>query len=861
MLAVTLSLNAGDVFAYNNITESVAAERAEQVSDVRYTLSLKMDQGAATISGTNLIDLTVLQTDKPLVLDFDGPRVNAVAINGEPVSDFRHDTEQDSIVLPKGRVIKGANQISISFEAAYTHSGSGLHQFVDPVDNREYYYSDFQTAYAMRMFPNFDQPDIKAVFELDVDAPKDWTVISNMPVAKSRQYDGRRHSHFQPTLKISSYIMHLSAGPWAMWEDNSGKYPMRLYARQSLAEYVDHENLFDTTAKGMAFFEQYFDMPYPFGKYDQIFAPEFNAGAMENAGAVTVSEGYVFRSKPTADNKMNRDMVIMHELAHMWFGNMVTMKWWNDLWLNESFASFMGYWGLIGIGQDKDKVWARANRSAEWGYFEDQVVTTHPILTEVPDIMTASAIFDGITYSKGLSVLRQLQYYIGEETFREGIRRYIKGHAYGNTTLEDFMAALESAHGKSLDDWVIRWLERKDVNAIKLSWAVKEGKIDQAKVTQSAGRHDPTLRPHANLMGLYKVKDGQLQLMQTVKVLFDGAEQALPALDGKPVPDLILPNMEGHDYVKVRFDDRSMQWLKHNLAKVVEPVTKAIIWRTLWDMVRDQELAADEYYRLAIDRAGVETNPGILNTINGDLRTVAINYTPDTERELVLRKELFALARTRVSEVAPGSDIQRSWYDMMIATAVTGAHLDWLLKMYDGKAVVKGLEMNFSRKWTILTLLAANDRKGDVDPRLAVLSKEDTSARGRNSQLTIQGAYPLLAVKQQTWAALTEGSDYSLHEKSALASHFYDSQHPELALPFIAKYFKHIEQLHRQGASYDLARRFIWGLFPDQGEDETVKAAHKFLVTSEVPVTYKNVVRKALDELERTLAVRKRNLL
>lgn len=850
--------NSSCVFAYSNLTEEVAAARAEQVGDVSYQLSVNLDKGAQTFTGTNILKFDLTNTKADVVLDFDGKQVNEVVINGKKTDAFVFDSEDENIVLPKKLLSKGENTVSVAFEAYFKHDGAGLHQYKDPKDGNEYYYTDLQAADAHRVFPHFDQPSIKATFTLDVNAPVDWQVVSNMPEIRTTQAGQRKHSYFDTTKKMPSYIMHLSAGPYAMWQDNTGKYPMRVFTRQSLAQYMDAKVIFDATKKGFELFEAYYDYEYPFTKYDHLFVPEFNAGAMENAGAVTMSERYISRSKPTANRLAGMKVTIMHELAHMWFGDLVTMTWWNDLWLNESFADMMGYVGLAGLGDEQ--AWQRAARRKNWAYYEDQLMTTHPILSDIPDILSASANFDGITYAKGLAALRQLEYYIGKETFRDGIRLYFKKHAFGNTTLDDFIAALEAAHGSDLDAWVTQWLATMDVNSMQLSYEVKNGKMSAAKVSQTGGRHDATLRTHANLVGLYYVENGKLTLKDKVKIIFDGESTKLPAFNGRKVPDLIIPNLEDYDYVKVRFDERSMAWLKDNMSMVTDPAIKSVVWRTLWDMVRDREFKTKDFYALAIKQIEKEQDVSMVNTLVSNLGSIVNRYTANVQDRNIKRAYVFKMAQKRLTEIEAGSDLQRAWFDILVGSASNPTHYRHLAELFDGKASVDGIEMNNDRQWDILRQLAEANQRNMVKDRLEKLVAKDTSARGKNYALLIESSYPTMAVKEKIWQSLTEQSDYSLLQKRYIGSGMYNGDHPQLARPFIDRYFKQIEAIHENGDSFTEAKYFIQAMFPTHGMEKTVVAAEQFLATSEVPKTYKNMVMKSLDELNRTLAVRKTNL-
>lgn len=858
ILPAVLVLSSTSAMAYKNITQKQAQARATQVGAIDYRLSISLEKGATTFDGIKVSEFEMKHLRNDLVFDFDGQSIEKITVNGQAIDNIRYDQQQESIIIDKGLLNKGNNKVVIEYVGQFSKNGSGFHRFIDPVDKHEYHYTDFQPADAHRFFPHFDQPSLKATYTLDVKGPKQWRLISNMPVSTSNEDGTRQHVHFQKSKPLPSYLFHLSAGPYAKWQDNSGKYPMAIYARQSLAQYMDPERMFETTHKGFEFFESYYDFDYPFVKYDQIFVPEFNAGAMENPGAVTFAESMIYRSKPTKSKLEGRDVTILHEMAHMWFGDIVTMMWWDDLWLNESFADFMAYLGFEGIGNDN--AWERANRRRSWAYYEDQLVTTHPIIATIPDILAASANFDGITYAKGQAALRQLQYYMGEDDFRKGVRHYIKSHAYKNTTLNDFIASLEYAKGKSLKPWVDVWLGTKDVNTMQMDYEIKNGKIANARVNQFGGKHDNTLRPHSNLIGLYYEQDGQLVLKDKVKITFDGKVTNLSALNGKKAPAVIVPNIHDYDYVKIRFDKHSMNWLKSHIAKIKDAPTKVIVWNALWDMVRDQEFVADEYFDLMMAQIADEDNLGFLNTQLWTLRRLPRAYTVNIDKRNAMVDNIAKLANKLANNTEAGSDLQRAWFDTLVLTSKSPQHAQYLVDLFDGKKTIDGIEIDTRIKWTMLDMLGSNGYKNLVEKRMEALLVEDKSALGKNYALRIGGAYPDLEVKKQVWETLVGESSYSHREKRSLARRFYHADHPEIAEYFIEKYFKEIDRLHQLGVSFEKASFFISALYPNYGYEKTVNASEDYLHSAEVSDTYKKYILKSLDELKRTIAVRRKNL-
>ncbi len=433
------------------------------------------------------------------------------------------------------------NELVVTADCAYMNTGEGLHRFIDPVDKETYLYSQFESADSRRMYASFEQPDLKATFQLTVTAPSHWKVVSNSPSpAPTVHGDGTATWAFDATPRISTYITALVAGPYHRVSDTYsgpyGTYPLDVYCRESLAEYLDSDEIFTVTKQGFAYFEEQFGTPYPFAKYDQLFVPEFNAGAMENAGCVTILEDYVFRSRVTDAAYEQRANTILHELAHMWFGDLVTMTWWDDLWLNESFAEWASHWGNVNATRYNNAWTTFANLRKAWAYRQDQLPSTHPIAADMVDLDAVKVNFDGITYAKGASALRQLVAWVGEEQFLAGVRAYFAKHAWGNTELSDLLSELEVTSGRDLSAWTHEWLQTSGVNLLRpdhqpsaRTTLMTNVVIEQEPPTSPEGI-DPTLRSHRIGLGLYDVKNGALTLRERIEVDVVGARTEVPQL-------------------------------------------------------------------------------------------------------------------------------------------------------------------------------------------------------------------------------------------------------------------------------------------------------------------------------------------
>src|SRR5689334_3687896 len=529
-----------------NLTRAEARERAALIAVDSYDVRLDLTKGEAVFGSTTTIRFSGTEGETTF-LDLVAPTVRSVTLNGrelDPAVVFA-----DSRIALEG--LAAQNEVVVVADCAYTNTGEGLHRFVDPVDGEVYLYTQFEVPDSRRMFAVFEQPDLKATFRFRVTAPSHWDVVSNSPtpepVPAPAGDNGSARSvwDFAPTPRLSSYVTALIAGPYQsvrsdVTSSDGRVVPLGVFARKSLMQYLDADNIFELTRQGFEFFEAQFGCPYPFEKYDQLFVPEFNAGAMENAGAVTILEGYVFRSKVTGAQIERRAITVLHELAHMWFGDLVTMRWWNDLWLNESFAEYMSHLAAVEATSFTSAWTTFASVEKSWAYRQDQLPTTHPIFAEIKDLQDVEVNFDGITYAKGASVLRQLVAWVGPEQFMAGVREYFAKHSWHNTELQDLLVELEKASGRDLDQWGRLWLETAGVNSLKPELSVDaDGTITSFAILQSAVAEQPTIRPHRLAVGFYDLTgDGTLERVHREELDVDGERTEVPELAGLKRPDL-----------------------------------------------------------------------------------------------------------------------------------------------------------------------------------------------------------------------------------------------------------------------------------------------------------------------------------
>ncbi|MGH2773405.1 MAG: aminopeptidase N, partial [Actinomycetota bacterium] len=637
----------------NNLLRKEARERAGIVRDPEYTIDLDLTTGDETFGCVTTVNFRA-DAGAATFIDYTAPEVTAATLNGRqlPKDAFNGDR-----IALEG--LEAENELVVEGASAYVNTGAGLHRFADPVDNEVYLHSQFEPFDAHRVYPCFDQPDIKGTFEFTVKAPQGWRVVGNTLQIAGDPSGEALLWRFPVTKKMSTYITAIVAGPFEILRDNHNGIDLGLLCRKSMLKYLmpDSEELFEITKQSFDFFEKLFDYPYVFGKYDQLFVPEFNAGAMENAGCVTFNEAFVFRSRVTQAVRERRASVITHEMSHMWFGDLVTMRWWDDLWLNESFASYQQTLALAEATRFTD-AWTRfAQGTKAFAYMQDQLPTTHPITADIPDTEATHSNFDGITYSKGASVLKQLVAWVGRDAFDEGLRRYFKRYEYGNTELSDFLSCLEETSGRDLAQWSKQWLETAGVNTFSASFEEEDGAFTSFDLIQDAHPDWPTLRSHRIAIGLYEDRDGKLAAADRIEMDASGKRTEVKDLIGKKMPDLIVINDADLTYAKVRLDDRSLATLVNRLKDIDDSLARALCWAATWEMVRDAEMAARDYLKMVTNNIGTETDIGVVQTLLGQTFAAITTYGDPDNRSVALQT-LAAWALDGMKTADPGSDLQ-----------------------------------------------------------------------------------------------------------------------------------------------------------------------------------------------------------
>jgi aminopeptidase N len=841
-----------------NLTRVEAQERRAIVDTHSYAVELDLTKGAEIFGSRTLVRFAATEGADTFI-DLIARHVREITLNGRSI-DPAEAFADSRIALTD---LASENELYIDADCLYTNTGEGLHRFVDPVDDEVYLYSQFEVPDSRRMFAVFEQPDLKATFEFTVTAPDAWKVVSNSPTPEPAPAGpGKATWAFAPTPRISSYITALIAGPYestfSELTSSSGRVvPLGVYARKSLWQYLDADYVFDITRKGFAYYEDKFGYAYPFEKYDQLFVPEFNAGAMENAGAVTFTETYVFRGKVTDAVKERRVVTILHELAHMWFGDLVTMKWWNDLWLNESFAEWAS---TIATAEATEwtEAWTTFNAMEKtWAYRQDQLPSTHPVVAEINDLEDVQVNFDGITYAKGGSVLKQLAAWVGIDAFFSGVGAYFQKHEWGNTELADLLSELEKTSGRELATWSKKWLETAGVNTLSpVIDEAADGTISRFAIVQTAPADYPTIRPHRLGVGFYSLKDGGLQRVHRIELDVDGDRTDVPQLKGLTRPDLVLLNDEDLAYAKIRLDDRSLATAIAHLGEISDPLARSLVWGAAWDQTRDAEASASDYIDLVLGNIGRETESTTVRTTLAQLQLAANSYVAPEKRDAARVKVadgLWELAQ----QADAGSDSQFQFVTAFASAVATPEHAATLKKLRDGELTLDGLEIDTDLSWQLLIGLAAGGAASvaDIDAALAA----DNTAKGGEAAATAKAAIPTVEAKRAAWNSLVDSDQLP---NTIVRATTLGLQHPtgrDVLGDFVAPYFEALEPIWK-GRTYQIANYLITGLYPSPRADAALRDATRAWLDAnrDIPAL-RRLVSENLAGVERALAVQERD--
>jgi aminopeptidase N len=844
----------------SNLTRDEARERARLLDVGSYRVEVDLTGGETTFTSVTTISFRCGSPGASTFVDLTAPAVSEIVLNATPVSPDAFDGDRIRLAG-----LQADNELRVVAECAYSRSGEGLHRFADPVDGGVYLYSDLETFDAHRIYACFDQPDLKATYELSVTAPDGWRVISNVapdvtPPATGTTgatgAGGTAYWHFPPTPVMPTYITALAAGPYHVVTAEHDGIPLGIYCRASLARYLDPEEIFEVTRQGFDFFHGAFGVRYPFGKYDQLFVPEFKEGAMENAGCVTFLDDYVFRSRVTDFARELRAETILHEMAHMWFGDLVTMRWWDDLWLNESFATWAGTLAQADATRWRAAWTTFAQLHKAWAYQQDQLPSTHPIAADIPDIATVEVNFDGITYAKGAAVLKQLVAYVGKDNFLAGVHSYFEQHAFGNATLADLLAALEQTSGRDLSTWSKQWLEAAGVNTLRPEIeAGQDGAITGFAVRQEAPPAHPVLRPHRIAIGLYDRTEAGLVRRRRLEADVSGSRTVLTDLAGEQRPDLLLLNDDDLTYAKIRLDDHSLRTLIAAIGEFEDSLPAALCWSAAWDMCRDAEMAARDYVRLVLSGLDSVGDISVVQTLLRQAGAAGRRYIDPAWRDTGLGL-MAAAVRDLLQRSQPSSDRQLAYVQALAGVAIEPGDLALLSGLLDGSAVLDGLAVDTELRWRLLHRLVSRGAAGE--PEITAELARDTTDAGERRATSCRAAVPEPGAKQSAWDTITSGTLPNAVFRAMLAG-FADPDQPDLLRPYAQRYFDVVGDIWRDWSS-DMAQWFANNAYPLYlVSQDTIRLTDEYIARASPPAALHRLLSECRDSVRRALRCQERD--
>jgi aminopeptidase N len=828
-----------------NLTQ-VEAERRSRILDVTsYDITVDLT-GEQSFRSTTVVTFTCREPGADTFIEVAATALRAATLNGSPLA-IDEWTAKSGLNLPN---LEAENALVVDADFAYSTSGQGLHRSVDPADDQVYLYSQFEIADAQRVFACFDQPDLKSTFTWHVRVPQGWKVISNAPPA---QVDEQGVVHMQPSVRMSTYITAVCAGPFDEIREQHNRVDLGIFVRQSVRQYLDADELFRITRQGLDFFQNQFGQEYPLPKYDHVCVPEFNAAAMENFGCVVLEEERcIFRSSVTDFEREQRATDMLHEMAHMWFGNLVTMRWWDDLWLKESFAEWAAYWCAVSATRFKDAWTGFLAIRKNWGYRQDQLSSTHPVYCAMPDIEAVEVNFDGITYAKGASVLKQLVAYLGQDVFVGGLRRYFATHAWQNATFDNLLHALDPLNEHRLTHFAAEWLQTSQVNTLRPAIAVgADGTYTSVAVDQEAPAAYPTLRTHRIGIGLYDLVDQRLRRRQAVAVTVSGPRTNVSELSGVRAADLLLLNDDDLTYAKIRLDPGSLQVVLEHLSSMESSLARALCWSAAWDMVRDAELRARDFVQLVCSALPAETDINLVTSVLRQVQT-AIDLYCAPEWAASGRQQIGSVARTMLDSASDG--LQLAWARAFVWSA---SDLAALRRWLSSDGAPTGLAVDAELRWDALTALVAHRAASEAD--IDAEEHRDPTSTGAEAAARARALLPKPEAKANAWRKLTTETLPNWLQR-ALLDGFYHPSQLELTRPYIPGYFASIRE-YWETHELQTAQAFIRGAYPSVHlERGVVQASDAVLADPSQPQPMRRVVQEGRDGVLRAIAARARDL-
>ncbi|MCC5815261.1 MAG: aminopeptidase N [Leptospira sp.] len=850
--------------------QKTAENRAKQVTNVRYDISLDITK-KETFHGVTSIHFDFIKNDSPLRVDLANAVIESVQVNNKTLQGI--DYEKGHFMISVNHLSPGRNTIKVAYTHPFSRSGNGLHIFNDPEDNETYIYSQFETNHAQAMFPCFDQPDIKASYKLDVLHPKKWKIVTANLADKKTSENEFTRSYFPETLVFSTYIFSLHAGPYAEWMDRYGKLSLKLYARKSMAKYVDHKLWFQVTKQGLRFFEKYFGIDYPFSKYDQLIVPEFNFGAMENVGAVTFSERFLSRGKVTRSGKEKLASVILHEMAHMWFGNLVTMKWWDGLWLNESFATYLAAKAQYEATEFKEAWETFFTGMKSWAYKADKSITTHPIQGKVSDTEEAFTNFDGITYGKGASVLKQLEFFIGEEEFRVGVSNYLKKYSYSNATLLDFLTSLEESSGRDLKKWSSEWLESEGFNRLLAEKTCdSSGKyLESIQLTQDHITNTKIPRSHKTQLALIKLQSNKPVLMGTQTVEYGEGITKIKWNTEVECPDFIFSNYGDYDFVRTDYpseilEEKNLSTLK-SILQGMDTLSTLMIWRDLFEEVRDGDLSLNRYKNLTMDILPQDKRDIVLESNLGHITSPSFSsyhsflyLKKQSDRQLEL-EELEEYTWKHMLGSPSQSDRKKLWFRGYVAIGQSNDFFQRTIQLLTNKESISGLSLDQDMRWSLLKKICSlTSDRSRINELLDAEKKRDSSRIGLNSALACEAATPDPVTKGIWMNRFTKPNEvYSPSTLRTVLHYIFPIHQKNLQIPFVEYFYQNIKEGKIEGDE-NYQETYAYSLAPSFCTEENRHILRKFINNNRnLPANILKSLKIKLESEEECLLIRKKN--
>jgi aminopeptidase N len=838
-----------------SLTKAEAESRALLISDCTYDVELDFAMAPDTYGYS--VKLAFQGTPGgDTFIDAQVDRIDHILWQGSPIGRDAHVGQR--ILLPR---LEHQNRLEVSGHSAYDRAGVGLRLAIDPSDQERYLYTDLEPAEAHRVFPCFDQPDLKGRFSLKVRAPHDWTVVAAVEGVSGPAIDanGARWWSFPSSPPLSPYVLGIAAGRLHVVRQQHGEIPLALYAPRSLAQDLEEAapEIFEVTRQGLSFYQKIFGIPYPFPKYDHVFCLENVSEAMESPGCVTMTDRMIYRGRPSARERSQRAELILHEMAHMWFGDLVSPRWWDDLWLNESFATFMA-----AVAEDRatgfDDAWTYwATAFRQEAVAEDQRSTSHPVVAAVPDVESAQLNFDRITYQKGAAVLRQLAAWVGEKPFFAALHNHLQDHREGNASFLDLVGALELSSGRDVTAWARAWLQTVGINTlhckVENSPAGTRDQIQSVQVVQSASQRQPTLRPHRIGLGLYDWREGRIELARRLEVDLDQAVTEVPGVAGTPRPALLLPNDGALSYAKVRLDPISQLTVETHLGEISDGLARAVLWDWAWDMVRDAEMPARRYLELVVAHLPCEVDHALIPVVLRNSRTALSTYFDPGASEGP-ETILSAVVQGALGSAAPASSAQLAWLQAFIACATTPEQIELCRDMLSGGRLPVGIVLTLELRWRLVTALAARGAVGE--DALADMLRRDATTTGQVRALAARAAMPLAGKKEEVFLFLTEDPSATVEDVMWAGPSFAGRHRDDLLSPYIPRFFVAVDNLQAsRGTAYsrNFANWFLTSLPP---VEPLIVALEEQLSRFDLNNGVRRIYQDGLEETQRSIKAR-----